>query len=91
MRSWVLHKALSSKLILLKRGHTKQDRLSNSYRRKLLSLHPAYRTLFGGRPTQPMYDLAPRAIFSQPPVASCGLTEPQAQLCNIIQRPFSET
>mmetsp|Transcript_27647 Transcript_27647/g.60868 ORF Transcript_27647/g.60868 Transcript_27647/m.60868 type:complete len:543 (+) Transcript_27647:122-1750(+) len=36
------------------------------------------RTLFGGRPTQPMYDLAPRAIFSQPPVASCGLTEPQA-------------
>ena len=35
-------------------------------------------TLFGGRPTAPTYDNVPSAVFSQPPVATCGLTEAEA-------------
>ena len=35
-------------------------------------------TLFGGRPRAPSYDNVPSAVFSQPPVATCGLTEAEA-------------
>ena len=35
-------------------------------------------TLFGGTPTTPIYDNVPSAVFSQPPVATCGLTEAEA-------------
>lgn len=36
------------------------------------------RTCFGGVPTKPDYDLVPSAVFSQPPIGTCGLTEAQA-------------
>lgn len=36
-------------------------------------------TLFGGRPRDVSYDNVPSAVFSTPPVASCGLTEAQAR------------
>jgi len=35
-------------------------------------------TLFGRRPTKPNYEAVPSAVFSQPPVATCGLTEEAA-------------
>ena len=37
------------------------------------------RTLFDDRPTTVNYDLVPSAVFSQPPIASVGLTEAQAR------------
>jgi len=36
------------------------------------------KTLFGGAPTKPDYDGVPSAVFSQPPVGTCGLTEEAA-------------
>jgi glutathione reductase (NADPH) len=36
-------------------------------------------TLFGGKPTQPVHENVPRAVFSQPPVAAVGLTEAEAR------------
>lgn len=36
-------------------------------------------TLFGGRPTPIHHDTIPTAVFSQPPAASVGLTEPAAR------------
>jgi len=36
------------------------------------------KTLFGGNPTKPDYSGVPSAVFSQPPVATCGLTELEA-------------
>lgn len=36
-------------------------------------------TLFGGRPTPINHDFIPTAVFSQPPAASVGLTEPAAR------------
>lgn len=35
-------------------------------------------TLFGGKATMPNYENVPSAVFSQPQIASCGLTESQA-------------
>ncbi|CAE7472159.1 EMB2360 [Symbiodinium natans] len=35
-------------------------------------------TLFGGRSRAPTYDNVPSAVFSQPPVATCGLSEAEA-------------
>ena len=35
-------------------------------------------TLFGPRPKAPNYDNVPSAVFSQPPVAKCGLSEAEA-------------
>ena len=37
------------------------------------------KTLFGGQPTRPDYDLIPTAVFTQPPVATVGLTEEAAR------------
>lgn len=37
------------------------------------------KTLFGGQPTRPDYDLIPTAVFTQPPVATVGLTEQAAR------------
>ena len=37
------------------------------------------RTLYGGKPTVMDYADIPSAVFSQPPVGSCGLTEEQAR------------
>ncbi|NIP72911.1 MAG: FAD-dependent oxidoreductase, partial [Gammaproteobacteria bacterium] len=36
-------------------------------------------TLFGGRPRALDYDNVPSAVFSQPPLATVGLTEARAQ------------
>jgi len=36
-------------------------------------------TLFGGKPTPINHDLIPTAVFSQPPAATVGLTEPAAR------------
>lgn len=36
------------------------------------------RTLFGDGPATPDYDFVPSAVFSQPPIGSCGLTEEEA-------------
>jgi len=36
------------------------------------------KTMFGGAPTKPDHDLVPSAVFSQPPIGSCGLTETEA-------------
>jgi len=36
------------------------------------------KTLFGGKSTYADHELVPKAIFSQPPIATCGLTETQA-------------
>jgi glutathione reductase (NADPH) len=36
-------------------------------------------TLFGGRPTRPVHENVPSAVFSQPPVAAVGLTEASAR------------
>jgi len=36
------------------------------------------KTLFGGEPTKPDYEGVPSAVFSQPPVGTCGLTEAAA-------------
>jgi glutathione reductase (NADPH) len=38
------------------------------------------KTLFGGQPTRPDYDLIPTAVFTQPPVATVGLTEEAARV-----------
>jgi glutathione reductase (NADPH) len=40
--------------------------------------HAVADTLFGGRPTPIRHDLIATAVFSQPPIATIGLTEPQA-------------
>jgi len=37
------------------------------------------KTLFGGQPTRPDYDFVPTAVFTQPPVATVGLTEEAAR------------
>ena len=37
------------------------------------------RTLFGGEPTRPDYADVPSAVFSQPPIATVGLTEARAR------------
>jgi glutathione reductase (NADPH) len=37
------------------------------------------KTLFGGQPVRPDYDLIPTAVFTQPPVAAVGLTEREAR------------
>jgi len=42
-------------------------------------------TLFGGKPTPIRHDLIPTAVFSQPPAASVGLTEPAARLHGEVQ------
>lgn len=36
-------------------------------------------TLFGGKPTSPVHENVPAAVFSQPPVGTVGLTEEQAR------------
>jgi len=36
------------------------------------------RTMFAGAPSKPDYEGVPSAVFSQPPIGSCGLTEPDA-------------
>jgi len=36
-------------------------------------------TLFGGKPTRPVYENVPSAVFSQPPLATVGLTESEAR------------
>jgi len=36
------------------------------------------RTLFGDGPTKPDYEFVPSAVFSQPPIGSCGHTEEEA-------------
>lgn len=36
------------------------------------------KTLFGGESTKPVYENVPSAVFSQPPIGSCGLTESEA-------------
>merc|ERR1719262_1505292 len=36
------------------------------------------KTMFGGTPTKPNYEDVPSAVFSQPPVGSCGLSEADA-------------
>eukprot|EP00927_Polykrikos_kofoidii_P049367 TRINITY_DN43432_c0_g1_i1.p1 TRINITY_DN43432_c0_g1~~TRINITY_DN43432_c0_g1_i1.p1 ORF type:complete len:588 (-),score=107.61 TRINITY_DN43432_c0_g1_i1:300-2063(-) len=36
------------------------------------------KTLFGGAPTKPDYANVPSAVFSQPPIGTCGLTEAEA-------------
>jgi glutathione reductase (NADPH) len=36
------------------------------------------KTMFGGAQTEPDYDNVPSAVFSQPPIGSCGLTEQDA-------------
>merc|ERR1719229_234007 len=36
------------------------------------------RTMFGEAPQKPDYENVPSAVFSQPPVGSCGLTEVEA-------------
>lgn len=41
--------------------------------------HAVADTLFGGRPTPVHHDLIPTAVFSQPPAATVGLTEPAAR------------
>ncbi|MBA3818776.1 MAG: glutathione-disulfide reductase [Deltaproteobacteria bacterium] len=41
--------------------------------------HAVADTLFGGRPTAVHHARIPTAVFSQPPAASIGLTEPAAQ------------
>jgi glutathione reductase (NADPH) len=41
--------------------------------------HAVAETLFGGRPTPVHHDLIPTAVFSQPPAATVGLTEPAAR------------
>jgi len=37
-------------------------------------------TLFGGKRTKPDYENIPSAVFSQPPIGTCGLTESDAAL-----------
>ena len=41
--------------------------------------HAVADTLFGGRPTPVHHHLIPTAVFSQPPAATIGLSEPAAQ------------
>ncbi|MFM5886596.1 MAG: glutathione-disulfide reductase [Novosphingobium sp.] len=41
--------------------------------------HAVADTLFGGKPRKTHYDAVPSAVFSQPPLASVGLTEAQAR------------
>ncbi len=41
--------------------------------------HAVADTLFGGRPTPVHHDHIPTAVFSQPPAATVGLTEPAAR------------
>ncbi len=41
--------------------------------------HAVADTLFGGKPRATHYDSIPSAVFSQPPLASVGLTEAQAR------------
>lgn len=41
--------------------------------------HAVADTLFGGKPRSLHYDAIPSAVFSQPPLASVGLTEAQAR------------
>ena len=36
-------------------------------------------TLFGGRPTQPVHEAVPAAVFAQPPLATVGLGESEAR------------
>jgi len=36
------------------------------------------KTLFGGEKTKPDHECVPSAVFSQPPIGSCGLTEAEA-------------
>jgi len=36
------------------------------------------RTMFGGEATKPDYENVPSAVFSQPPIGTCGLTEAEA-------------
>jgi len=36
-------------------------------------------TLFDGRPTKPVYENVPSAVFSQPPIGAVGLTEAEAR------------
>jgi len=38
------------------------------------------KTLFGGEKTRPDHEGVPSAVFSQPPVSSCGLTEKEAAI-----------
>jgi glutathione reductase (NADPH) len=47
-----------------------------------VALHEAMclvKTLFEGQPTAPVHDNVPAAVFSQPPVGTCGLTEAEAR------------
>merc|ERR1719210_731322 len=36
------------------------------------------KTMFGGEATKPDHENVPSAVFSQPPIGSCGLTEAEA-------------
>merc|ERR1719210_3010824 len=36
------------------------------------------KTMFGGEATKPDHENVPSAVFSQPPIGSCGLMEPEA-------------
>lgn len=38
------------------------------------------KTMFGGEQTKPDYENVPSAVFSQPPIGTCGLTEEEAAL-----------
>jgi len=38
----------------------------------------AARTMFGGKPVKPDHTNIPSAVFSQPPIGSCGMTEGEA-------------
>ena len=54
-------------------------------------------TLFGGKPTSMSYENVPSAVFSQPPIASVGLTEADARISYDVEiyqsrfRPMKHT
>jgi glutathione reductase (NADPH) len=50
--------------------------------------HAVADTLFGGKPWQADHDLVPSAVFSQPPLASVGMTEEQARASGRPVRMF---